>query len=804
MTPKGGDAGSEAKAVRLVSPNFITDIIERDLEAGRHARVVTRFPPEPNGYAHIGHAFASFLDFCLAEDYGGVCRLRFDDTNPEVEEMRYVTSIEEDLRWLGWRWDGPTRFASDYFEELYVLAERLIEMGDAYVDSLSTADIQRMRGTVEQPGAASPYRGRSPEENMDLFRRMRSGEFETGAHVLRAKIDMASPNMKLRDPLFYRIVRADHYRTGSGWCIYPFYDFQHPLSDAIEGVTHSLCSLEFVDNRDLYDWLVDRLFPGRERPRQYEFGRRNLEYTVVSKRRLIKLVRDGFVDGWDDPRMPTLAGLRRRGVRPAAIRDFAGRISVSRTNRTVDMALLEHSIRDDLNTVAPRVMAVTDPLPVTLTGVETGETLQAPYWPPDVPKKGSRPLPFGPRLIIERNDFAETPPKGFRRLAPGRAVRLRHAYVVRCDEVVKDASGAVAELRCSVLPGSLGRNPEGVKVGGAIHWLAADDALPAEFRLYDRLFSAAEPGAADRDFLEDLNPASLTTLHGFVEPSVAQDEPDIRYQFERLGYFWRDPEAHKAERLVFNRIVTLKDSWARRSAERSEAAPVDAGASTPDAAAGRQGTARHGAPGAWRTATEARRRESGEQGAVTDPAAGLEPQRRALFERFRRDFGLSPEDAAQIAERDDLAGFFEAAAAEHGDAVQVANWVVNDLVRELKNRPLDALGITPERLAHLLRLVDDGTVTLPIARELFAEVVASGTDPETLVRERGLERLADEDALREVIARVLAEHPSEVAAFRGGKHGLQGFFVGQVMRATQGRADPKLVQRLVGEALGGA
>ncbi|HKI56493.1 MAG TPA: glutamine--tRNA ligase/YqeY domain fusion protein [Trueperaceae bacterium] len=809
MTPKGGDA-APADAGRLVSPNFITDIIDRDLEAGTHRRVVTRFPPEPNGYAHIGHAFASFLDFGLAEDYGGACRLRFDDTNPDVEEMRFVTSIEEDMRWLGWRWEGATRFASDYFEQLYGLAERLIGMGDAYVDSLPTEEIQRMRGTVERPGTPSPYRGRPAEENLDLFRRMRAGEFAGGAHVLRAKIDMASANMKLRDPLLYRIVHAEHYRTGGAWCIYPFYDFQHPLSDAIEGVSHSLCSLEFVDNRDLYDWLVDRLFPGRERPRQYEFGRRNLEYTVVSKRRLIRLVNEGHVDGWDDPRMPTLAGLRRRGVRPEAVRDFAGRIGVSRTNRTVDMALLEHSIRDDLNTLAPRVLAVIDPLPVTLTNVEAGETLDAPYWPPDVPREGGRALPFGPRLVIEREDFAEDPPRGYRRLAPGRAVRLRHAYVIRCDEVVKDASGRVTELRCSVLADSLGRNPEGVKVAGAIHWLSEPDALPAEFRLYDRLFTAAEPGAGGEDFLTHLNPASLVVRRGYVEPSVAGDPADTRYQFERLGYFWRDPAAGDASGpAVFIRIVTLKDSWARREASRAGAGDGEPAAAAGPGAGGRgarrASRPRKGTPGVWRTATEASHPEDGvneEEAAVQ--AAGLDPHHRGLFERFRRDFGISSEDAAQIAERDDLAGFFEAAVAEHGDAVQVANWVVNDLVRALKGRALNGLGITPERLAHLLRLVDDGTVTIPVARELFTEVVRSGTDPEMLVRERGLERLADEDALREIIARILAEHPSEVAAFRDGKSGLKGFFVGQVMRATQGRADPQLVQRLVGETLGGA
>ena len=411
------DNGTASSAERLVSSNFITDIVEADLASGRHRTVVTRFPPEPNGYAHLGHAFASYLDFGIAHDYGGRCNLRFDDTNPEVEEMRYVSSIEEDLRWLGWTWP-KTLFSSDYFERLYELALRLVEMGDAYVDSSSSDEIQRLRGTVDRPGTPSPYRDRGTEENLDLFRRMRAGEFPNGSHVLRARIDMASPNMKMRDPLLYRIVHAEHYRTGSAWPIYPFYDFQHPLSDAIEGVTHSLCSLEFVDNRELYDWLVDRLFPDQERPRQYEFGRRNLEYTVVSKRRLMALVRGGHVSGWDDPRMPTLAGLRRAGVRPEAVRDFASRIGVSRTNRTVDIALLEHSVRDDLNGVAKRVMAVTQPLRVVLGNVDTERWLDAPYWPPDVDRSGSREVPFGRELAIERSDFAEHPPKGWRRLSP--------------------------------------------------------------------------------------------------------------------------------------------------------------------------------------------------------------------------------------------------------------------------------------------------------------------------------------------------------------------------------------------------
>ncbi len=848
------DNGTASSAERLVSSNFITDIVEADLASGRHRTVVTRFPPEPNGYAHLGHAFASYLDFGIAHDYGGRCNLRFDDTNPEVEEMRYVSSIEEDLRWLGWTWP-KTLFSSDYFERLYELALRLVEMGDAYVDSSSSDEIQRLRGTVDRPGTPSPYRDRGTEENLDLFRRMRAGEFPNGSHVLRARIDMASPNMKMRDPLLYRIVHAEHYRTGSAWPIYPFYDFQHPLSDAIEGVTHSLCSLEFVDNRELYDWLVDRLFPDQERPRQYEFGRRNLEYTVVSKRRLMALVRGGHVSGWDDPRMPTLAGLRRAGVRPEAVRDFASRIGVSRTNRTVDIALLEHSVRDDLNGVAKRVMAVTQPLRVVLGNVDTERWLDAPYWPPDVDRSGSREVPFGRELAIERSDFAEHPPKGWRRLSPGAAVRLRHAFVIRCDEVVRDADGNPQELRCTALLDTLGTNPPGVKVAGAIHWVDTRHALPAELRLYDRLFTVPDPGAGGRDFLDDVNPASLVVRHGLVEPSVAEDPDGTRYQFERLGYFWRDPvdgrgatasrdgsaagaadgpadvsgdgagarmdpelgagPEYAAAPLVFNRIVTLKDSWTRRrdAAEASggaDAGGADAGsadAGSADAGSADAGSADAGSADGVEAAVGgadaggASPRPASASGAEPDPTAALDGRQRAQFSRFVADFGLDRDDAAQLAGRDELAGLFEGAVAEGANARSVANWIVNDLARVLKERPFDELRVTPERLAALVRLVDDGTVTGRVAREMFDEVMVRGTDPTLLVQERGLQRLDDEAGLREIVARVLAEHPAEVAAFQGGKVALQGFFVGQVMRATQGRAGPTLVQRLVRERL---
>ncbi|MDR7521039.1 MAG: glutamine--tRNA ligase/YqeY domain fusion protein [Armatimonadota bacterium] len=554
---------------RHVSPNFITEIIDADLRRGRYPKVVTRFPPEPNGYLHIGHAKSICLNFGLALDYGGECNLRFDDTNPETESLEYVESIKRDVQWLGFQWAREC-YASDYFEQLYECAVQLIKEGKAYVDSLTEEEIGAYRGTVTQPGRPSPYRDRSVEENLDLFRRMRAGEFPTGAHVLRAKIDLASRNMKLRDPVLYRIVHATHYHTGDAWCIYPLYDFAHPLSDAIEGISHSLCTLEFENNRAIYDWLVEHLrgkcgLPASPRPHQYEFARLNLDYTVLSKRKLIRLVEGKYVQGWDDPRMPTLSGLRRRGVTPEAIREFAARIGVARADNRVDVAILEAAIRDDLNPRAPRVMAVLRPLRVVLTNFPEGrvEHLEAPYWPHDVPKTGSRRVPFARDLYIERDDFMEHPPKGFYRLTPGGRVRLRHAYVIRCDHVVKGSSGEVVELRCTYDPDTLGRNPADGPPKGTIHWVSAAHAVRAEVRLYDRLFSVPDPEAGPGEFTDYLNPNSLITVEGFVEPSVLHDPPEVRYQFERLGYFWQDPADSRPERLVFNRIVPLRDSWAK-------------------------------------------------------------------------------------------------------------------------------------------------------------------------------------------------------------------------------------------------
>lgn len=545
---------------RHVPPNFITEIIDKDLAEGRYERVRTRFPPEPNGYLHIGHARSIVLNFGLALDYGGECHLRFDDTNPETEKEAYARAIEEDVRWLGYT---PKRvlYASDCFETMYACALELIREGKAYVDDLPEEEMSRLRAE----GKPSPYRERSVEENLELFQRMRKGEFPTGSRVLRAKIDPAHPNFKLRDPVLYRIVHAPHYRTGDRWVIYPMYDYAHPLEDLIEGISHSLCTLEFENNRAIYDWVIENLkgkcgLPEKPRPRQYEFARLELDYTVLSKRKLVRLVEGGYVSGWDDPRLPTLRGLRRRGVRPEAIRAFIRRVGISRNEGVVETALFEEVVRDDLNPVAPRVLGVVDPLRVILTNYEGEEWLQAPYWPRDIPKEGSRPLPFSKELYIERADFSLSPPKGWKRLAPGQRVRLRHAYVMELEEVVEEG-GEIRLLKCRILPGTLGQNPEdGVRPKGVIHWVSSRHALPVEYRLFGQLFRTKDPEEGG-DFLQNLNPEALVVKRGFIEPSVAQDPPGTRYQLERLGYFWPDPVESRPDQLVFNRIAPLKEGF---------------------------------------------------------------------------------------------------------------------------------------------------------------------------------------------------------------------------------------------------
>ena len=772
-----------------MAKDFIREMIVRDIENNLYVRpITTRFPPEPNGFLHIGHAKSINLNFSIAEEFGGVCHLRFDDTNPETEDMMFVESIQRDIRWLGYDWGEHLYFASDYYEQLYQFAEELIRRGLAYVDSLSEEEIRAYRGTVTEPGKESPYRNRSVEENLDLFRRMRAGEFPDGAHVLRAKIDMSSPNMLLRDPILYRIKHAHHYRTGDEWCIYPMYDFAHPLSDGIERITHSLCTLEFENNRAIYDWLVDHLIPPPQ-PRQYEFARLELDYTVLSKRYLRQLVEEGYVSGWDDPRMPTISGLRRRGVTPEAIRAFVERVGVAKTNSRVEIALFEHIIRDDLNYRAPRVMAVLDPLKVVITNYpeDQSEMIEASYWPRDIDKEGSRPVPFSREIFIERSDCSLNPPKGFKGLAPGRSVRLRHAYVITCDEVVQDPqTGEIVELRCTYLPDSLGARPDGVKVWAAIHWVDATRSIPVEVRLYDRLFATPDPYDFPEggSFLDNLNPDSLTIMsHARVEPSILDDPPDTRYQFERLGYFIQDSEDSRSDALVFNRIITLRDSWTKKQQQVASRPEKTRPRSAPKS---RQETpSRTG-----ETASDARAR-----------ARAQNPDLQAAYEKLQTQVGLSEQQADIITGDLRQVRFFHQAMEVYPKGPALANWFINRLLPAWKDQPLDALPFGGAEFARLVKLVEEGVINTRQGEQVLALMMATGESPEAIVEAEGMRQLRDEAALLAVIADVLAAHPEKVAAYRSGKSGLLGFFMGQVMRVTQGQADPQVVKSLLETAL---
>ncbi len=778
--------------------DFIRQIIRRDLAAGKNeGRVITRFPPEPNGFLHIGHAKSIVLNFGIAREFGAAdearqtrCHLRFDDTNPSTEDLRYVEAIQEDVRWLGYDWGEHLYFASDYFEELYAFAQELIRKGLAYVDSQSEKEIRERRGTVTEPGIPSPHRGRSVETNLDLFRRMRAGEFKDGEHVLRAKIDMASANMLMRDPLLYRIRHVEHYRTGRDWCIYPLYDFAHPLGDALEGITHSLCTLEFENNREVYDWLVENTSVPY-RPHQYEFARLNLDFTIMSKRKLLRLVKEGDVDGWDDPRMPTIAGLRRRGITPQAIRSFCEMIGVARSDSRVDMGKLEYAVRDDLNQKAPRVLAVLDPLKVVITDWPQGKTdeLDAPHYPHDVPLEGSRVLPFSRELYIDRADFAEDPPKGFRRLVPGGEVRLRYGYIIRCREVVKDAEGRITELRCTHDPGSRGGSaPDGRKVKGTIQWVSAAHALPCRVRLYDRLFTVPDPDAAaagrgeDADFRDFLNPESLEVVeNAWVEPSVAHDPPDTRYQFERVGYFWRDPVESDGDALVFNRIETLRDTWGR--------------VGTKLAAAGTESGAGEKGPEKGASAPE-----SSEPGEPPE----LPPEVKARASELESEFYLARTDAEILARDPEVERFYRSAVEAWPEgASSLANWIINELPPLQGSRPLDALPFGPAELSELVALVDQGAVSSTGGRQALEVLAREGGEPEAIVERLDLKQISDPEALRPVVLDVVEAHPDKVKAYMTGKKGLMGFFMGQVMRTTRGKANPEVAKALLSEVLDG-
>jgi len=758
------------------SSNFLKQIIERDLADGTHGgRVVTRFPPEPNGYLHIGHAKAICIDFGLAQEYGGVCHLRFDDTNPAKEETEYVRAIQRDIRWLGFDWGDKLFFASDFFGRMYQLAEGLVRDGKAYVDHLTEAQIREYRGTVTEPATPSPHRDRTVAENLDLFNRMRAGEFPDGHCVLRAKGDLAHPNMKLRDPLLYRIRHQTHHRTGDDWCIYPMYDYAHPLEDALEHVTHSLCSLEFQDNRAIYDWVVDNTAV-ESKPRQYEFARLAITYTMMSKRRLLKLVEEGVVSGWDDPRMPTLSGLRRRGVPPQAIRAFVERVGVAKTNSVVEVALFDHVVRDVLNDQAPRLMGVLDPLPVTVTNWEDGRVdwIDADLWPKDVPQSGVRRVPFTRELVIERSDFAQVPPKGWRRLVPGGEVRLRHGYLFTCTDVVSDGDQVIGLQGTVDLDSRGGNAPDGRKVKGTIHWVSASEGVAAQVRLIDRLFTVEDPGAR-ADWQEHVNPEGLVVRgSALLEPAVRQHGG--RVQLERLGYFWPDPVDSADGALVYNRIVPLRSSW--------KAPAKDAPAVEDKPVVKREG------------ATEGRRKRvrKGKADVV------LTPEQQAALAGFAAA-GASDKAARMLVDNPAAGELFAAAVGAGAAGAATAKLIANDLAGAADD--LGGLPFGGAELAELVGLLSSGEISNRIAKQVLQILVANGGSPADIIESRGLKAVVDAGTLGPLIDGIIAANPGQTAAYRGGNQRMLGFFVGQVMRQTQGKADPGVVNGLLREKLGG-
>jgi glutaminyl-tRNA synthetase len=776
--------------------DFIRDIIDEDLRTGRVTRVATRFPPEPNGYLHIGHAKAICVDFGIARDYGGTCNLRYDDTNPEKEDVEYVEAIERDVRWLGFE-PAAVLFSADYFPRMYELAERLVREGKAYVCELTEEEVRAYRGTLSEPGRPSPQRDRSPDENLALLRRMKAGELPDGACTLRAKIDMASPNMKMRDPLLYRIRHERHHRTGDAWCIYPMYDYAHPLEDAIEGITHSICTLEFENNRELYDWVIDHTGPWDPRPRQYEMARLGLDYTIMSKRKLLQLVEGGHVSGWDDPRMPTLAGLRRRGYAPEAIRAFIDMVGVSKANSTVDIGKLEYCVRDELNRSAPRVLGVLRPIEVELEGLpeggEPGEPgapgapIDAPYFPSDVGKPGSRALPIGARIYIERDDWRDEPPPDYHRLAPGRTVRLRYGYCITAGEVTRRGEdGAALAIRAVVHPETRGgKNPaDGRKVWGVIHWVDAATSIPAEVRLYDRLCRVPRPEEGGADFLAALNPASLEVVRGArLEASLASAEVGSRWQLERVGYFVVDGDARPGAP-VLNRIVTLRDSYADRPAERPEeaAAPAEPGRGEREKNRKAQTRPKSRSPQEYRAEARAR-----------------DPELAAAHERIGAMVG--PEAADLLAgDRATATLFLGTVELADGHAELAGKWMINELPRALAGKELAASGLDAARLAELIKAVAGGALATPAAKAALAEMIATGKPLAEVAAARGGAGMT-RDELAARAQELLAAHADKLAQYRAGKTGLRGFFVGQLLKAAPG-ADPKDIQDVLRAELG--
>ena len=748
------------------SKDFLRRIVEEDLRSGKYREIVTRFPPEPNGFPHIGHAKAISINFGIAKDYDGRCHLRMDDTNPTTEDTRYVEALKDAVKWLGFEWDNGVRHTSDYFPKLYDYAVELIKMGKAYVDSLNEEEIREYRGTVTSPGKRSSYAQRSVEENLDLLERMKKGEFKEGEHVLRAKIDMASPNMKMRDPLLYRIRHAEHFRAGNEWAIYPMYDFAHCLSDYIEGITHSICTLEFENNREIYDWVIDTLGLPPPRPYQYEFARLNINYTVMSKRKLLELVEKNVVSGWDDPRMPTIAGYKRRGYTPESILNFCEQVGIAKANSVVDVSQLEFCIRDDLNPKVPRVMCVMDPLKVTIENYEGREEIDASYYPHDVPKEGSRKLPFSKEIYINREDFTENPPKGYFRLTPEQPVRLKYAYIITCKKVVKDEKGNVVEIKAEYHPDSKsGSDTSGIKVKSAIQWVEAKSAKKAEVRLYDRLYNVEAPEGID-----DINPDSLKIIsNALMEPAVITERPDERFQFEREGYFYADPIDYRNEAPVFNKIVSLKDSWGKK-----KKAPQKA---------------------------QKEQKSQTKKVQIDGEVAAMSAEEQLLFDKYTAELKLNSEVANTLARDAKLSQFYEEALSVHDSPVNIANIVANEVARELKNKEISELKFTPQQIAEIIKMVDDETISTKIAKQVFEEMAESGEDPVQIVEAKGLRQISDPAEILPIIDEVIAKNPDNVQKYKEGNTKLFGFFVGQVLKATGGKANPKVVNALVTKQL---
>ena len=746
--------------------DFLRKIVEDDLKSGKYKEVVTRFPPEPNGYPHIGHAKSISINFGIAKDFSGRCNLRMDDTNPTTEDTDYVEAIKDAVEWLGFKWSEDVKYTSDYFEQLYTWAVELIKMGRAYVDSLNEDEIKEYRGTVTTPGKRSKYANRSVEENLKLFEQMRDGVFRDGEHILRAKIDMSSPNMKMRDPLLYRIRQnSHHFRTGSKWSIYPMYDFAHPLSDYIEGITHSFCTLEFENNREIYDWLIDTLKLEPPRPYQYEFARLNISYTVMSKRKLLELVEGGYVSGWDDPRLPTIAAYKRRGYTPESILNFCDSIGVSKANSLVDVAQLEYAIRDDLNKKVPRVMAVLNPLKVVIENYEGSEEIEASYYPHDVPKEGSRVLPFAKEIYIDRDDFSENPKKGYFRLTPNQPVRLKYAYIIEFKEAIKNSNGEIIELRVNYYKNSKsGEDSSGIKVKSAIQWVEASSAKKAEVRVYDRLFKEELPRG-----IEDLNPNSLRVIKdALVEPSVDSDISD-RFQFEREGYFYKDPIDYSSSNLVFNKIVSLKDSWAKKSKPNE-------------------------------SKKEERRREP-KKVQIDGEVTPMSKDEEAKFNRFKDELKLNFEVSNTLARDEVLSNFFLEALEYYSRAVTIANLVTNDVARELKQKESSHLKYSPKDIATLASMIDKERISTKIAKDVFEIMSCEGREPESIVKEKGLEQISNPDELLPIIDDILSKNSDNVKKYRDGNQKLFGFFVGQVLKATGGKANPKVANELIKDRL---